>query len=321
MLAVMAYYLGLDAGGTKTECALARDETILARATGGPIKILRVPKEEAEKNLDALLETICEQSGISLQSIDRTCIGLAGISVPRIADWTRQALENRISGEIVLAGDEAIALDAAFGDGAGVLVVAGTGSNIIGRTFAGQLVHVGGWGPVLADEGSGNWIGRQAVRAIFDALDHDETTPLLPEVQTQWNLPNVGSLIDLSNQLPGPNFSALTPLVAKCAKQRDPYAKRVLEQAGTLLGGYALLAVRRLQKLERKDRGLPEIAYCGGIVEHIGSVTDAMCAAIVRELPQARIRTEAADPLQGALWRARHSSGAGGGQVIRFPRR
>ena len=39
-----------------------------------------------------------------------------------------------------------------------------------------KLVHVGGWGPVLADEGSGVWIGKQAVRAIFDALDHDETT-------------------------------------------------------------------------------------------------------------------------------------------------
>lgn len=318
MLPVMAYFLGLDAGGTKTVCALAAEEAVLGRATGGPIKILRVPLEEAEKNLAELLQTVSARSGISLQSITRTCIGLSGGSVPRIADWTLHALQKHVSGEILLAGDEEVALDGAFPGSAGVLVVAGTGSNMIGRTTAGQLIHVGGWGPVVADEGSGNWIGRQAVRAIFDALDHEEMTQLLPEVLDQWKLPNIGSLIDLSNQTPGPNFSALTPIVALCAGQGDPYAKRVLDQAGTLLGTYAVLTVRRLQKFEKR---CPEIAFTGSVLQHVSAVNEAMRAAILRELPAARILPEAIDPVQGALWRARQLQMPVDSHVIRFPRR
>ncbi len=150
----MTYTLGLDAGGTKTECALWRGETMLARASGGSIKILQTAMEQAESNLDALLEAVAAESGISLGSIACTCVGLAGVTVPRVAEWTRAALGRRISGRIVLAGDEEIALDAAFPESAGVLIVAGTGSNLVGRTTAGELVHVGGWGPALSDDGS-----------------------------------------------------------------------------------------------------------------------------------------------------------------------
>lgn len=317
----MAYYLGLDGGGTKTECALAQEETILARAAGGTIKILRASIEEASKNLDDLLQTIFTQSGVSPDSITGTCIGLSGSSVPRIADWAIQALHARVSGDVQLAGDEEIALDAAFRGGTGVLVVAGTGMNIVGRSTAGQFIHVGGWGPVLADEGSGSWIGKQAVRAIFDALDRDEKTLLLQKILDYWNLPNVGSLIDMANQLPGPNFSKLAPLVAECARQQDPYASRVLEQAGNALGMYAVLAAKRVQAIESARTGYPEIAFTGSILRHIALVREAMCTEIQRELPGAQIQMEAVDPIQGALWRARQSADSTLAAHVRFPRR
>ena len=300
----MAYYLGLDAGGTKTECALAQDDVVLGRAAVGCIKILRTPIEEAEKNLDDLLRSISAQTGVSLDSIACTCIGLAGISVPRIAVWTRQALQARVSGDILVAGDEEVALDAAFQGGPGVLVVAGTGSNIIGRSATGRLIHVGGWGPVLADEGSGSWIGKQAVRAIFDALDRGETTLLMERVLSEWGLANAGNLMDRANQQPGPDFSKLARIVAECADQNDPYARAVLERAGCALGVDAVLAAERI-----RDRNeYPEIAFTGGVLRHILPVRQAMVATIARELPQAQVQTDAVDSLQGALWRARHHS-------------
>lgn len=306
MLKTMAYYLGLDAGGTKTECALADDATILAKTSAGSIKTMRTSVAEAEKNLDALLDSISLTAGVSLQSISATCIGLAGISVPRIANWTRQALQKRVSGEILLAGDDEVALDAAFRGGPGVLVVAGTGSNIIGRTTDGQLIHVGGWGPALADEGSGSWIGKQAVRAIFDALDRGETTMLLRRVLEHWSLQDIGTLIDRVNQSPGPDFSTLTRIVVECSHMEDKYARHVLEQAGEALGTYAVLAARRVRQSGGREDANPEIAFTGGILRHIPVVKEAMRAAIVRELPQVRVQTEVVDALQGAIWRARH---------------
>ncbi len=305
MLASMAYYLGLDAGGTKTECALAHDGTILARAASGTIKVMRTSAEEAENNLNALLQAVSTQSGISLDAISCTCVGLAGISVSRVAEWVRQALRARVSGAVLLSGDEVIALDAAFFGGPGVLVMAGTGSNIIARSTEGHLIHVGGWGPALADEGSGNWIGKQAVRAVFDALDRDEPTLLLEKIMETWNLPDIASLIDLANQSPGPDFSKLTPLVVDCTQRGDGYAQRVLQEAGEKLGLYTVLALRRLQAAEMANNKLPEVAFTGSILRHIAPVREAMCSTILREVPGVRIQAHAVDPVEGALWRAR----------------
>jgi N-acetylglucosamine kinase-like BadF-type ATPase len=304
----MAYFLGIDAGATRTRCVLADSHAILASASSGTIKIMRRPVEDAEKNLDALLRDVAAEWGISLDSIACTCVGLAGISVPRVADWVRNELHARVSGEILLVGDEEIALDAAFSGGAGVMVAAGTGSNLVGRAGNGQLVHVGGWGPVVADEGSGNWIGKRAVRAVFDALDRDEETLLMKKVQEAWELPRIGDLVDVANRIPGPKFSRLTPIVVECAQRGDADAIRILEQAGHFLGAFAALAVRRVVKLEGEGAAPPEVAFTGSILSRIAPVREAMFASIHRELPEVKIRTEAVDPVLGALWRARQHS-------------
>ena len=305
MLGSMAYYLGLDAGGTRTECALAQDDTILARASSGTIKILHRPVEDAEKNLDDLLRDVAAESGISLRSIARTCVGLAGITVPRVEDWVRKELHARVSGETLLVSDGAIALDAAFSGGAGVIVVAGTGSHVIGRASDGRVARVGGWGPVVADEGSGTWIGKRAVRAVFDAQDRDEETLLMKKVQEAWALPSIGHLVDVANRIPGPEFSKLTPVVVECAQRGDPDAIRILEEAGDYLGMYAVLAAKRVEKLESQGAALPEVAFTGSILSQIAPVREAMIAFLRRELSGIRIRTEAVDPVLGALWRTR----------------
>lgn len=306
MLPTMTYTLGLDAGGTKTECALWNEDGMLARASGGSIKILQVSTEQAERNLDALLGAVSAEAGVPLNSIACTCVGLAGVTIPRVAEWTQDALARRIAGTILLVGDEEIALDAAFPGSAGVLVVAGTGSNIVGRAAGGELVHVGGWGPVLTDEGSGNWIGKQAVRAVFDSLDRGETTQLEPRILAEWKLSSVSELVEMVNRVPGPEFSKLAPLVADCAAAGDARAHRVLHEAGDLLGAAALLAAKRVRAIT--PEWISEFAFTGSVLKHVAPVRERMCAAIRRDLPEARIQMEAVDPLQGALWRARRCS-------------
>ena len=302
----MAYYLGLDAGGTKTDGAIARDSTVLARSSGGTIKVMRTSDKEAAEHLDKLLQTLAADAGIELHSIARTCVGLAGFSVPRVPTWVREALRARVGGEVLVCGDELTALDAAFRGGPGVLVIAGTGSNIAARSANGKLIRVGGWGPAVADEGSGYWIGKQAVRAIFESLDRDEPAQLLERVQQSWDVPDVGALVDLANRTPAPDFSRLAPVVALCAEQGGVYAKRVLREAGEHLGNYAALALRRLQALEPGGTDLPEIAYTGSVLRHIAPVREAMFDRIRQEFPSARIHEQAVDPVEGALWRARN---------------
>ncbi|MGH6876374.1 MAG: BadF/BadG/BcrA/BcrD ATPase family protein, partial [Rhizomicrobium sp.] len=295
----MAYFLGLDAGGTRTECALASDDKIVARASSGTIKIMRASVEEAEKNLHALLRAISAESAVPLDAIACTCVGLAGISVPRVADWVRHALQARVGGSVLLAGDQEIALEAAFFGGPGVMVAAGTGSNLIGRASNGKIARVGGWGPAVADEGSGSWIGKQAVRAVFDALDRDEQTLLMRKVQEAWALADIGNLVDVANRIPGPEFSQLAPVVVECAERADADATRILEQAGRDLGKFAVLTVRRVEKLEAPAAASPEIAFTGSILSRIAPVREAMFAYIRQDLPGAKIHPHAVDPVSG----------------------
>jgi N-acetylglucosamine kinase-like BadF-type ATPase len=143
------------------------------------------------------------------------------------------------------------------------------------------------------------------VRAVFDALDRDATTLLLEKVLQAWVLPNIGSLIDRTNQVPEPDFSELTPIVVECAQLGDDYAAHVLERGGQFLGMYAALAVQRVRKLEGAGVAPCEVAFTGSILRQIAPVREAMFAAIRHEIPGIRIRTEAVDSVQGALWRAR----------------
>jgi len=167
----MALYLAFDVGGTKTACVLGDEERVLARAEGGSIKTLRIPGAEARANLEDVLLQLVSSTGADLRQVRRTCIGTSGFSAPGVRAWMHQAIAETIGSELVLLGDEVIALDAAFPGTRGVLVIAGTGSNIVGRAATGQMTHTGGWGPMLADEGSGHWIGHQALRACFRAID------------------------------------------------------------------------------------------------------------------------------------------------------
>ena len=78
----MAFFLGLDAGGTKTDYILADEAQELARARNGTIKRLRTDSSTATTNLEQGLAELTAKTGISMQSITRTCIGTAGNPSP-----------------------------------------------------------------------------------------------------------------------------------------------------------------------------------------------------------------------------------------------
>lgn len=309
----MPIYLAIDAGGTKTRCLLADSTSVLARASTGTIKLMRVTEVEATTRLRSMLEEVAATAGVSLSKITRTCIGLAGISIPAVQAWARQVIAATVSGELILCGDEEIALDAAFTGGPGILVIAGTGSNAIGRTPNGTLHGAGGWGPVLGDEGSGFWIGLEAIRAALRAQDRinlgGTSTCLLRDIQHHWNLTSLAELVALANQRnsetsPPPDFASLAPVVAHCAEQGDSLAAGILERAGEELADLVTLVFHKMTA--PPDQPIP-VAFTGSVLSHITPVRAAMAARLAQTLPTARLRESPVDPLEGALWHARQS--------------
>ena len=299
-------YLAVDAGGTKAEFLLADDVSELARVRVGSIKVLTTPAAEAERNFAAALEELERISGIKARELARTCIGTSGYSVPSVQEWLRMQHRRWAGGELLLCGDEEIALDAAFEGGRGVLALAGTGSNVVGRTADGKRVRAGGWGPVLGDEGSGHWIGLEAVRGLFRAIDEARETILEQPILRVWGLASREQLIQIGNTAGPLKFSELTHAVVECAAQWDAVASEVLRAAGEEMARFVAAVIRRMLELEPRQPALPEVAIAGSILHSIPAVHSAMTGALRRSWPGIVVRSEAVDAVLGALWRARH---------------
>lgn len=301
----MAFYLALDVGGTKTEYVLADETRELARVRSGTIKRMRTDAGSARENLDKALAEIEAISGIAMRDVSRSCVGAAGVTVPLVTDWIREAFKERVGGELILVGDVEIALDAAFFGGPGVLVMAGTGSNVAGRTSSGELTTAGGWGPALADQGSGARIGQQALRDTFLAIDEERQTILLPAILKLWGLSDYMEVVSYANQIPSPDVTKLAPIVVECAAAGDEVAKKVLRREAEELAHLARLVIDRLRRADKRADWLPELAFTGSILEHVAEVRDGIVDVLRAELPQLKVLPGVVDPLQGALWRAR----------------
>jgi glucosamine kinase len=313
----MSFYLAIDAGGTKTDYVLADGVRELARVRTGTIKRLRADADTTTYNLETALAELHSASGVPMSAIERTCVGTAGDSVPLVSDWLRNAIPARVGGELLLMGDVEIALDAAFFGGPGVLILAGTGSNVAGRTSIGRLTSAGGWGPALADQGSGHSIGHNALRACFMAVDEEKPTTLLQAILDFWKIASLDLLVEYANSTPAPDFSRLTQVTAACAAQGDQVARSVLVTEGEQLAHLAHLVIQRL--LHESPNLVPRVAFAGSIMEKVTLVRDTVARKIKDRFPQAQILDGVVDPIMGALWRARNQRIAHPPRQFRHP--
>ena len=85
----MAYYLGIDGGGTKTTCAVGDEQKLLATATAGPSNIVRVGEWKARESLHDCVKQACAAAGISPGQVARTCVGGSGAARPELAAIVR----------------------------------------------------------------------------------------------------------------------------------------------------------------------------------------------------------------------------------------
>jgi glucosamine kinase len=300
----MKYFLGLDIGGTKTACVLADEHRELSRARAGSAKALRIGKTEAAMHLKEALDAVSKKSGVALAEVTASCIGTSGAAVSEVTEWLREQMAKWVGGHLSLLGDEVITLDAAFPGEPGVVVIAGTGSNVIGRGRDGKTTGAGGWGPALADEGSGNLLGQQAVRDALAAVNAGEEPLLLQRVLERLGLRTRDELVGVANAY-GFSFAELMPVVVQAAHDGDRIAQRTIERGGYELAGLVLHVIRRLVA---KDPGIEnglKIAGTGSIWEHVPEVSAAMRRRLLTTYPKLVFPPNAVDPLEGTLWHAR----------------
>ncbi len=301
----MGVYLAVDAGGTKTECVIADDERVLARVTGETVKVMNVGAPEATARLRTLLGEAAAIAGVPLYLVTRACMGLAGLSSDGVRTWAEETLGEVLTGHLLLTGDEEIALEAAFGQGPGVLVIAGTGSHIVGRCGNGSRFTAGGWGPMLGDEGSGYWIGLEGIRAGLRSMDRGVPSCLLREINATWGISSIGALVAKANSRPRADFAALAESVARCAAQGDALARSVLERAGEELAAQVSIVISKMRAAGCSVADVERIAFTGSVLGKIPPVHQAMVRALRLAHPRSAVNEMATEPIQGALARAR----------------
>jgi N-acetylglucosamine kinase-like BadF-type ATPase len=175
--------------------------------------------------------------------------GAGGIDTDDDAAALAALIEPHVPGAKITVVHDSRLLLAAGGAATGVAVIAGTGSAAWGRNSLGEEARAGGWGYLLGDEGSGYWLGREAVRhslrRMNQGLPVDELTAAL--------LASCG--VDHPNRLIALFHSPATGrrywaqqarLVVDAAAAGHEGSQQLLDQAGKDLAALAGQSLRRL---------------------------------------------------------------------------
>jgi glucosamine kinase len=293
--------IGIDGGGSKTHAMVADEQGRVLAETVGPGSAVRPGQAEHSANVisdvvrDALAS--CEMTHVTPRAL---CVGVAGAGreAERQALW--QALVARdLASELVIHSDFSIALDDAFGDGPGVLLISGTGSVAYGRSPTGTTARVGGWGPSAGDEGSGAWIGKRALSVVTAAADGREPeTALTGAVLTAAQVNETADLVGWAATATQAQFATLAPVVLSVAESGDLRANAIV----TLAVEELVLHVRALaRQLFGDERAALPVALSGGMLARGGTLRKRLEHRLKSAVPGAHVSTEPVIAARGAV--------------------
>jgi N-acetylglucosamine kinase-like BadF-type ATPase len=258
-----SFYLGFDGGGTKTDCFLVDAEAnVLARATAGPSNPLRAGYAKAWFALSDAADVVLERHHLKASDIRGICAGIGGAGRESVAKRIATFLERAFpEAAVTVTTDLAITLNAAVGEGEGIILVVGTGSAAYGRDVKGHTARAGGRGPWFSDEGSAFDIGRRALAAVVRAEENRGPQTALSAKMLKWLGCNDWSrVLDWVVKTPDDVFPRIFPLVAELGDKGDSLSCEILSTAAASLSD---LAVSVIEKLGMQDREI-SIAKAGG---------------------------------------------------------
>ena len=295
----MQHVLGIDAGGTKTVGLLADENgTVLAEARTGGANL----QTHGELQVEKVFHDLIEQLSAKLtgdQRIDAVGLGIAGVDRPRdemVVRGILRRLGHRQTARVV--NDAVIALVAGAPERYGIVILAGTGSIAYGLDASGRSARAGGYGYLLADEGSGYWLGQEALRAVVKSSDgRGPKTQLVERVLGSLGIASVDELLPLvyEQEMPKYKIAALASLVEAARAAGDAVAGRIIEGAASEL---ALGARSVARQLDLGQQPFP-VVLAGGVFRACPTLPALLQQRL--EMPLAQLRRLAVEPAMGAV--------------------
>ena len=267
--------VGADVGGTRLRLVAMRDGRVVGR-----LSVAAPPVSDLEKFLPRLWRA----RGWSRRDVGALVVASRGIWTPR----ERRLLAGRLVGlasYVEVLSDAQAALLGALGDRPGLLILAGTGSIVVGRDGRDRWARAGGLGPLLGDEGSAFWIGRAWLRATTSGED------FLP----------VRRLVARADAVP--RIAALAPGVLHRARRGDARAGAIVRDAQEHLAALAADVARQL----RLARPIT-ISWAGGVLDDAG-FRRGLRRAVARHGVSARWAAPLGPPVAAAVALAQRAMG------------
>jgi N-acetylglucosamine kinase-like BadF-type ATPase len=295
-----SYLLGFDGGGTKTECILAdREGHMIARAQAGPSNPLRTGYARAWFALSEAGDLVLAKAKIHAGHVRAVCAGLGGAGRPSVVRRVATFFEGSYpNATIQVTTDLETALEAAFGPGEGMILLAGTGSAAFGRDAKGRTARAGGRGPWISDEGSAFHIGRQAVGAVVLAEEHrGPATALSDRLFTLHQCRSWDGLAEQIARNADDVFPRTFPLVAELADKEDAVSREIMTSAAACLVD---LAAGVVDRLGWRDRDFL-LAKIGGVHGRSKFLDAAIEAELARRVPNASLVRVEMSPTEAAI--------------------
>jgi glucosamine kinase len=279
--------LGIDGGGTKCRARLCTPSgTLLGEAVAGPANIRLGLQASLTEVLRATSECL-QQAGLNVDDLPRiaACLALAGASEPTALAAAQQ--EKYPFGHTTITTDAHAACVGAHRGRDGGVIICGTGS-IGWAEIKGRHYRVGGWGLLVSDEGSGAWLGREALRRVLWAQDGRIGWTRLLRILFEQFRDDPHAIVRWTSDATPRDFGALAPHVVEYARNGDPVGIEIVQSAAAHIDalGNRLIAL-----------GAPRLALVGGLALH-------MRPWLSRGI-QAHLVAPAGDALDGALQLAR----------------
>ena len=279
--------IGLDGGGTKTVGVLVDGQGhLLARAVADSSNFQVVGGETLGRVISDLVNHLLKQAG-QAHPLGHLYAGLAGAGRPADRQTILAVLESKkLAEKITIDTDASAALAGAFAGGPGIIVISGTGAICFGKDSQGALYRCGGWGYLLGDEGSGYYIGQQAlIAALKDWDGRGPKTGLRPAIEEKYGIGSIDLLISsiYGGRIDRTEIAGLAPLVFDQREEGDVAAQNIITSAGEEIGKIIAAVAQRMALAGRSVR----VALIGSVFKQRDILIPLMekeACRVVREI-------------------------------------
>ncbi len=224
MVETSPYLIAVDGGGTRCRFAMITPGGQLD-VTLGSANVFS-DRSTAVKTLNTGLAYLADQAGMPRADLSGVPVyaGLAGVTDSKVASEVAQQLQSRI---VQIEDDRRSAVVGALGARNGCLIGIGTGS-FLARQIDGDIRFAGGYGPLIGDEASGNWLGAHVLRRVLLAMDGlCPHSPLTRDIGARFGN-DPFEIVAFSGASGAADIAGFAPQIVAAAKAGDPVARDVM---------------------------------------------------------------------------------------------